>query len=222
MRGEGLTDWIATRVRAEGKRIEPEAARQLVEAAGTEMLRLEQEILKLACYVGDRETIDGDDVAIVVSASSDDVIFQVVEAIARRKTDRALTLLDELHRHEANPHAVAAKLLALLARQYRLLWQAKHLAAKRIAPRDVRNLPEEIAGDLPSESNIAQAAYRAGELFAQSRGYEWAELAGALDLLLRCDLASKGGVTEEAGHFGADPTRNLQLLVIELTAAART
>jgi DNA polymerase-3 subunit delta len=141
--------------------------------------------------------------------------------VARRNTDRSLTLLEELHRHESNPHAVAAKLLALLARQYRLLWQAKHLVAKRVNPRDVRSLPEEIAGDLPIDSNIASAGYRAGELFSQSRSYEWSELAGALDLLLRCDLANKGGVTEEAGHFGADPTRNLQLLVIELTAAKR-
>jgi DNA polymerase-3 subunit delta len=221
LRGEGLVAWILSRAQAEGKQIRPDAVRLLIDLAGADMLPLEQEILKLACYAGERETIEARDVSAVVSASSDDVIFQVVDAVVQRRTDRSLTLLDELHRHEPNAHAVAAKLLALLARQYRLMWQAKHLVAKRIHPRDVRNLPEEIAANLPTESSIVQAGYRVGDLFTQSRGYEWSELAGALDLLLRCDLANKGGATDETGHFSTDPAGNLQLLVLELTGAAR-
>jgi DNA polymerase-3 subunit delta len=114
---------------------------------------------------------------------------------------------------------VAGKLLALLARQYRMLWQAKFLVEKRIHPRDVRALPPELAGELPGESSIAQLAFKAADLFSQSRLYSWAELTCALERLLFCDLANKGGATDEGDAFGSDPASNLQLLVLELTGA---
>ena len=133
-------------MKQEGKRIDSGAAEQLIQNAGTEMLVLEQEIIKLACFSGDRELITGRDVAMVVAASPEDVMFTTVDAITRRQTDRALLLLAELHRYDPKPQAVAGKLLALLARQYRMLWQAKYLSDKRINPRDVRSLPARYGG----------------------------------------------------------------------------
>ncbi len=148
-------------------------------------------------------------------------MFATVDAIVRRQTDRALTLLGELHRYDPKPQAVAGKLLALLARQYRMLWQAKFLAEKRINPRDVRALPPDLAAELPAESNIAQLAFKAGDLFTQARGYSWSDLTWALERLLLCDLANKGGATDETDIFGTEPIHNLQLLVLELTGATR-
>ena len=217
LKGDSLEGWIRERVQQEGKQIQSDAASQLLRAVGNEMLPLEQEIIKLVCYTGDRATITAKDVAQVVASSPDDVIFSAVDAITRRDTERALSLLSELHRYDPKPQAVAGKLLALLARQYRMLWQAKFLAGKRINPRDVRALSPELAAELPTESNIAQMAFKAGDLFAASKNYTWAELTGALDRLLLCDLANKGGVTDEIGTFGSDPAGNLQLLVLELT-----
>jgi DNA polymerase-3 subunit delta len=116
---------------------------------------------------------------------------------------------------------VAGKLLALLARQYRMLWQAKFLSEKRINPRDVRSLPPDLAGELPTDGNIAGLAFKAPELFAASKNYTWAELTESLEKLLLCDLANKGGVTDETGLFGSDPLRNLQILTLQLTGATR-
>ena len=221
LKGDSLEGWIRERSSREGKQMQGEAAAQLLRAVGNEMLPLEQEIIKLVCYVGDRANITAKDVALVVASSPDDVIFNAVDAITRRDTERSLALLAELHRYDPKPQAVAGKLLALLARQYRMLWQAKFLAGKRISPRDVRALSPELAAELPTESNIAQMAFKASDLFAASKNFTWAELTGAMDKLLLCDLANKGGVTDEAGTFGADPAGNLQLLVLELTGAAK-
>ncbi len=217
IKGEGLQAWVAEVARRDGKRIAPEAAEQLVRAVGTEMRPLEQEIIKLVCYVGERETITTQDVSRVVASSPEDVMFSTIDAICRRQTDRALTLLGELHHYDPKPQAVAPKLLALLARQYRMLWQAKFLADKRVNPREVRALPPDLAGELPSEGNIAGVAFKAAELFTLSRSYTWEELTHALDRLLLCDLANKGGVTDESGPFGGDLVANLQMLVMELT-----
>jgi DNA polymerase III subunit delta len=221
LKGDNLIGWVQERVGQEGKRITPDAAQQLIGAAGSEMMVLEQEIIKLVCFVGDNPTVTGKDVAEVVASSPEDVMFTVVDAITKRQTDRALLLLAELHRYDPKPQAVAGKLLALLARQYRMLWQAKFLADKRVNPRDVRNLPPELAAELPTEGNIAQVAFKASEMFATARNYTWGELSAALEKLLLCDLANKGGATEETGLFGTDPAGNLQLLVLELTASSR-
>jgi DNA polymerase III subunit delta len=221
LKGEGLADWVIARARNEGKRIAPDAVQALIAAVGSEMRPLEMEIAKLVCYVGDRDAITERDVATVVSAGPEDVMFATIDAICRRQTDRALLLLAELHRHDPKPQAVAGKLLALLARQYRMLWQAKFLAEQRVSPRDVRALPPELAAELPSESNIAQLAFKAADLFALSRAYSWEAITGALEKLLLCDLANKGGVTDETGAFGTDPAANLQLLVLDLSGATQ-
>lgn len=219
--GANLNEWVSARAGREGKRIETDAVSLILESVGSELLLVEQEILKLASYVGGRETITARDVATVTASSPEDVLFITIDAISKRQTDRALSLLAELHRYDPKPQAVAGKLLALLARQYRMLWQAKFLREKRVQPRDVRALPPEIAGELPTESNISQLAFKAGELFTLSQNHTWEELSRSLELMLLCDLANKGGVTEESALFGADPAQNLQLLVLELTGAMR-
>lgn len=221
LKGESLAAWVETRINREGKRIASDAIDLLIQTVGGEMRPLEIEIIKLVCYIGERQMITPKDVGFVVASSPEDVMFTTIDAITRRQTDRALTLLAELNRYDPKPQAVAGKLLALLARQYRMLWQAKFLSEKRVNPRDVRALPPELALELPSESNIAQLAFKAGDLFALSKSYTWPALTGALEKLLLCDLANKGGVTDEADIFGSDPVSNLQLLVLELTGATQ-
>lgn len=221
LKGEGLAGWIANRVKLEGKRIEPAAVEALIQSVGNEMLLLEQELIKLVCFVGDADMIRQRDVAAVVASSPEDVMFATIDAITRRQTDTALSLLAELNRFDPKPQAVAAKLLALLSRQYRMLWQAKFLLEKRVQPRDVRALPPDLASELPTESNIAQVAFKANDIFALARSYRWRDIADALDKLLLCDLANKGGVTDESDIFGSEPGKNLQLLVLELTTSGK-
>ena len=170
----------------------------------------------MVSFIWYRDAITVHDVGLVIATSPEDVMFTAIDAICRRQTDRALVLVAELHRYDPKAQTVAARLLALLARQFRLLWQAKFLVEKHISPRDVRALPSEIVDELPVESNIA-SAFKASDLFALSKTYSWESLAWAMERLLLCDLANKGRVTEETGIFGSDPAGNIQLLVLELT-----
>lgn len=220
MRGDALSGWIANRVSAAGKRIMPDASELLVETVGHDLLPLANEIDKLVAYAGKRSEVTARDVGLVVASSPEDVMFGAVEAITRRQTDLALTLLAELHRYDPKPQAVAGKLLALLSRQYRMLWQAKFLTEGRVNPRDVRALPPDLASELPIEGNIAQLAFKAGDLFAAAKTWTWADLQLSLERLLLCDLANKGAVTEEAGAFGSDAVGNLQILALQLTGAS--
>lgn len=210
--------WVEQRLRASGKSIQTDALEKLTNIAGRDLLTLENEIEKLTQYTGDRELITVRDVEVLTAESPDDVIFAVLEAVTRRQIDKAMLLLGELHRNEPRPQAVAGKLLALLTRQFRLLWQAKTLSELRIRPSDVRSLPIEVAAELPSDGSIVQVAFKAGELFAIARNWSWEELRQAMELLILCDIANKGDVTGEAVQFGSDPVRNLQTLFLLITS----
>jgi DNA polymerase III subunit delta len=60
--------WLIERAAAGGKTLEPEAARSLAAAVGTELGVLTQELAKLTGYVGDRGSITLADIADVVGA----------------------------------------------------------------------------------------------------------------------------------------------------------
>jgi len=219
LKGEALADWIRARLQSEGRRIEREAVDLLIANVGSEMRSLDQEIFKLVNFVDPAHSVTTADVTTVVAIQAEDVMFQCVEAISRKQTDRALLLLHELHRHDPKPQAVAGRLLALLLRQFRLMWQAKHLSSMGIPARDIKFIGDEVAADLPAENSITQIAFKAGSLYSIVGQYSTGELSRAFDTLLLCDLANKGGVTQEDAQFSGDPASNLQLLVLQLTCA---
>ncbi|HEV2474458.1 MAG TPA: DNA polymerase III subunit delta [Chthonomonadales bacterium] len=216
---DALMEWIRSTAAEAGKSIGPAAARLLSESVSGGLRALQAEMIKLACYTGERREILPADVHEVVAATPENVIFAAIDAIARRDGSRAFELLAELQRFETNEYALAAKLLSLLARQYRFVWQAKFLAEANVY--SLKDLPERLAAELPAESAITQAAYRARDYFGQARLYTWPALERAMELLLLCDLANKGAVTDEAGVFGADVPGNLRILVAELTLRGR-
>lgn len=217
LRDNPLHEWIRERCQKEGKRISQDTCELLVASVGTEMRGLELELYKLIHFAGERPIIDQSDVSAVVAVQAEDVMFQCVDAVVRRQTDRALTLLSELHRHDPKPQAVAGRLLALLVRQYRLMWQAKHLAATGISARDIRFLSDSVQVDLPSENAITQVAFKASDLFSIVGRYSDNNLRRAFYWLVLVDLANKGGVTEEETQFSTDPIANLKMLVLDLT-----
>jgi Tfp pilus assembly ATPase PilU len=99
------------------------------------------------------------------------------------------------------------------------MWQAKHLVSMGVSAWDVRSLPPEVAAELPAENSIAQIAFKASALYSIVGRYSTDELSRTFDQLLLCDLANKGGVTQEDAQFSADPASNLQLLVLQLTSS---
>ena len=213
-----LVQWVRERFQEEGKRIADDAIEALTVAAGTEMRILKLEIGKLVHFAGERIPITVADVREVVASQAEDVMFQCVDAICRRNTDRALSLLNELHRYDPKPQAVAGRLLSLLTRQFRMLWQARYLASEGISPREIRSLSPSIQEELPTETSILQVAFKAADVFAMAQRYSFSSLQSIFELLLQCDLANKGGVLEDGSLFGSDPVINLQMLVLQIAA----
>ncbi len=208
---EDLQELAIAKTRAEGKILHPDAAERLVQAAGGDRDTLDNELEKAICYVGERPHIGLTDVDAVCSYDAEDVMFKLVDAVGQRNADRALALLEETLRYDTKPQSVAGRLLSLLTRQFRLLWQARELMARRIEAGAIRQLPAEVASELPAEGSIAGMAWKAGDLFRQARGWDRASLVYAFEQLVATDLANKGG--EEGSE---DVVTNLKLLVVRL------
>jgi DNA polymerase-3 subunit delta len=212
---EALREWVIRRARSAGKQIEPEAAERLILASRGDRSSLRNELEKAICYSGERSSILLEDVQATSSYDPEDVMFKLVEAITWQNADRSLRLLRELLRYDSKPQSVAGKLIALLGRQFRLLWQVGELQQRRIPHTILRNLPEEIQMELPVETSIKSMAWKGRELYQQARMWERKRLHEAFGLLLECDLANKGG-----GEGSEDVVTNIELLIIRLCAGS--
>lgn len=97
LQGADLTRWIqATAKERFSKPITREAAQLIPELVGTHLGLLEQEIEKLAAYVGERPQIDTEDVRKVVGGWKADTTWKMLDAVRDGNLGFALANLDKL------------------------------------------------------------------------------------------------------------------------------
>jgi DNA polymerase-3 subunit delta len=208
---EDLAEWVAAEAAKSGKRIEPAAARHVVATGRGSRAAIANELEKAICFAGDQPVVTLAMARATASYDPEDVMFKLVDAIVRRNADSALQLFHEILRYDPKPQAIAGKLLALLSRQLRLIAQANELARMRIDPAAVRNLPPEVAAELPQEGSITAMAWKARDIYAQGRGWSADLLTAAFGWMVECDLNNKGG-----GEGSEDVTTNMELLILRL------
>jgi DNA polymerase-3 subunit delta len=113
------------------KQLTQAAAELLVDLVGPEMGLLDQELLKLAIYVGERKQIDVGDVDKLVGRGRSQDTWAIFDAIAAGQSGQALTILDRLFDQGEEPIRLMgafSKQLRQLAQAYRLTLQGRPLA----------------------------------------------------------------------------------------------
>jgi DNA polymerase-3 subunit delta len=120
--------WGAAR---HGKQLAADAGQLLVDLIGAEMGQLDQELEKLAVYVGGRARIDAADVDKLVGQSRGENVWKIFDALAEGKPGQALTMLDRLFEQGEEPMRV----LGAFALQLRKLAQAGRLAVQGVSVR---------------------------------------------------------------------------------------
>lgn len=99
-----LPGWLAAHCRSRyGKTLERDAAQRLVELAGAELGLLDQELAKLAAYVGDAATIDATAVERLVGGWKSETTWKMLDAVRDGHLDVALDLLEKLLRAGEHP-----------------------------------------------------------------------------------------------------------------------
>lgn len=128
-----LKHWIAGKMRDEKKQISEQSIVYFLGKVGTDMENITKELEKLFCYTLDRETITREDVDAVCVTQISNHIFDMVNAVTEKKQRRALELYYELLALKEPP----MRILFLMTRQYRLLYQVKQFQQKGYARKEI-------------------------------------------------------------------------------------
>lgn len=188
--GAALDRWIAARVKAEDAAITPDAAQRLALLTVGDLRLLASEITKLATYVGRGGTIDAPAVAALVPDHRVFRVFDLTDALARGERAAALALLHTLLADGEQPLGI----VAMVARQVRVLIQVKDLAAQ-----------QQRSGDIAAA--VGMQPYLVEKAVAQARRFSFAQLAAAQAACLDVDTALK--------RSRMAPTLALDLLIAE-------
>ncbi|UCG54462.1 MAG: DNA polymerase III subunit delta [Dehalococcoidia bacterium] len=191
LRNDRLNQWISRRVKQEGGSISPQALDLLSRLVGSNLWIMAGEISKLVSFVSGRR-IEEDDVRAVVSSSQQASVFNMVDAVLESKAGQALQTIQQLLKMGMAP----PYLLFMLARQARLLVQAKELIKKGKSEFEIQNrlgLTSEFAWRKTAE---------------QASCYSFARLKELYQRLLVADMSIKTGKYE--------PDLALNILVAEL------
>jgi DNA polymerase-3 subunit delta len=209
-----LPNWAVQEMDRLGKSMQYDAAALLCENVAGDIDRLVRELEKLASYVGERIDVTVDDVEAVSVRFSQADIFALMDAIGQKDAATALQLLDGVV-EEGSDRGEFLGFLGMLARQLRLIWQARYLRQRNISARG-GGLPDEVAQQLPERHNFADATsgnkgWLAEKFTKQAAMFSDGQLARAMDRLCQADLALKGG-----GEARMDERTVVELLIAQL------
>jgi DNA polymerase-3 subunit delta len=173
---EELTGWVAKQADKLGFSFAPGALDEFLLYGGTHLQTLTQELEKCALFVGKGGTLTTDLVTELVTRTTEQNVFIMVEDLVQLKVDKSYTMLQELVKMKEEP----IKILMLIARQFRILYQVKDLTRQGYSG-------QQIASQLSLHPYVVKLA--AG----QAARYEQARLAAILGELADLDYQMKTG-----------------------------
>ncbi len=171
-----LPPWCVRWAAQYGKQLTQPAATLLVDLVGAEMGLLDQELQKLAIYVGARPLIEPADVDQLVGHSRSENTFKIFDALGAGQTSAALALLGRLFEQGEEP----LQILGAFSYQLRKLAKAGLLAQQG----------QPLAAAL-EQAGIPPFAVRSGEQQLRHLGRRRANR--LYDWLLETDFGLKGG-----------------------------
>ncbi len=170
-----VEDWIVNRAKEQGKRIERDAARILLDSVGTDLASLASEIEKLLIYVGERGAITQSDVEAAVGPSRTHSVFQLIDSIGERDCNRSLSILNGLISSGEKPGGI-------------IFWLTGHLE-RLILTREFRSGPGKSLASLLKLPPFLVSKYQ-----KQARNFSVQGLEKGLNLLYQADVDLKSNL----------------------------
>ncbi len=175
---EDAMRWAIATAQASDTRLEADAARELVDALGADMMLIASELEKLLLYTLGRGRITLGDVETMVLAAKQRSLYELTDAISSRNRARALALLQGLLNSSDAGEDAAIGHLYMLARTFR---QMLVILEKNV--RDSRAIWQALW------QGFRMPPFAADDLIRQARRYRSRrELTRALRLIARADL----------------------------------
>jgi DNA polymerase-3 subunit delta len=175
---EDAMRWVVSTAQESSTRMEPEAARELVDALGADMMMVNSELEKLLLYTSGRGRITLGDVETMVLAAKQRSLYELTDAISAHDRVRALALLQGLLNSSDAGEDAAIGHLYMLARTFR---QMLVILEKNV--RDSRAIWQALW------QGFRIPPFAADDLIRQARRFKnRRELTRALRLVARADL----------------------------------
>ncbi|MBU4193598.1 MAG: DNA polymerase III subunit delta [Actinobacteria bacterium] len=126
-RQQKIGEWVDDEFKKRGKRTLKPARDLLLEMVGRELRDLEDAVERICLFAADDDVISVEVVRRVVIPSGEQGIFELIDAVADRRRDISLYMLNRLIRQGESPQ----RIFGLLLRQFRLVARIKALAPER-------------------------------------------------------------------------------------------
>jgi DNA polymerase III subunit delta len=199
LRKQDVRPWATRRAREQGADISPRALDRLASLFdGNHLGEMAGEIDKLTTYALGR-TITVQDVDDLVAGATDQMVWDLTDAIIDGRTDRALAVLRQMTVSGSRPPQV---LTFMIVRQYRQLFIAQALLQEGLG-----------ASQIAAETGV-RSEYPLKKLIERAGSHPARALEQAYRQLLESDVAVKTGVLD------AQPA--LEMLVVSLSELARS
>lgn len=170
-----LIKWLQNIFNQNGKQLEQSTLQYLLKTVGTDMELLKTESQKLISYKLN-DYITTEDIDNICTKSTEAKIFDMLDAMGNKKPDIALEILSSMFMMKEAP----IKILTLIIRQFRLIFQTKFLSLNSY--------------DLSSiATRLNQRPFIIKGILAQSQNYSLETLKGALEDCLETDISIKSG-----------------------------
>lgn len=189
--------WVIEKAQQQDVKIDQDAARELMDSLGADMMLVSRELEKLVLYAGEKKRITLGDVETMVLAAKQRSLYELTDAISSRDKTRALAVLDALLSTSDGDDAAIGH-LSMLARTFR---QMLVILEKNV--RDSRAIWQVLW------QGFRVPPFAAEDVIRQARRYKSRrELTRALKLIARADMALRSN----------PPTKRMVLeqLVIQL------
>ena len=173
-----VVPWIKRTAGEMGLKIDGEACAYLYQIVGNNLRELFAELEKLRLRYGE-EAMGVKQVRELALHTRIYTIFELMKSISERKCAESLRILNRFLEEEDKIGA-PLKILGMLNRQFRLLWQTKHILSKGGSKADV-------------ERTLGLPGFSAKEFVAQSQVWSVEELEKGLGLLYQTDGLLKSG-----------------------------
>ncbi len=170
--------WVVEQALKDQVKIDPDAARELVDALGADMMLVSRELEKLVLYVNEKKRITLGDVETMVLAAKQRSLYDLTDAISAKDKARALAVLEGVLAASEGEEAAIGHLY-MLARTFR---QMLVILEKNV--RDSRAIWQALW------QGFRVPPFAADDIIRQARRYKSRrELTRALRLIARADLA---------------------------------
>jgi len=166
--------WINRKFFEQGKKASYKVANLILNSAGQDLNKLEQEIEKVSLYLGEQKEVREEDVNLLIEKTAEDRVFDLVDALGRREKAKALEIANRLLKAGESP----VFLLNMIIRQFRLL-----LRTKALLKRSVRGA--EMA------KTLRVLPFVASKMEDQGRRFTEEEIVRIYELLLEADVSLK-------------------------------